>query len=68
MRADEVTIKTSKNGKVTVVIAVMSIFIEKRCKLRSANRRNEKPSCQKAESANFPEENFRGPRSFLGNQ
>ncbi len=25
--------------------------------MRSANRRNEKPSCQKAESANFPEEN-----------
>ncbi len=33
-------------------------------KERSAKRRNEKPSCQKAESANFPEENSRGPRNL----
>jgi hypothetical protein len=42
----------------------MSIFSEKRCKLRSANCGNVKPSCQKGEGANFPEENTRGPRSL----
>jgi hypothetical protein len=42
----------------------MSIFSEKRCKLRSASHRNEKPSCQKVESADFPEENSPGPRSL----
>jgi hypothetical protein len=42
----------------------MSIFSKKRCKLQSANHRNEKPSCQKAESANFPEENSRRLRSL----
>jgi hypothetical protein len=41
----------------------MSIFSRKRCKLQSANLRNEKPSCQKAERADFLEENTRGPRS-----
>jgi hypothetical protein len=63
-KADEVVIKTAKTGKVTAVVAVMSIFSEKRCKLWSANCRNEKPSRQKAESANFLEENSRGPRSL----
>ncbi len=42
----------------------MSIFSEKRCKLRSVNCRNEKPSHQKAESANFTEENTHGSRSL----
>ncbi len=42
----------------------MSIFKKKICKLRSANLRNERPSCQKAERANFPEENTRGSRSL----
>ncbi len=32
--------------------------------MRSANCKNEKPSCQKAERANFPEENTRGSRSI----
>ncbi len=32
--------------------------------MRSANLRNEKPSCQKAERANIPDENTRGLRSF----
>jgi hypothetical protein len=63
-RADEVAIETAKTCKVTAVVVVMSIFSDKRCKLRSANYGNEKPSCQKAESANFPEENSRGPRSL----
>jgi hypothetical protein len=63
-RADEVAIGTAKTGKVTAVVTVVSIFSEKRCKLRSANHRDEKPSCQKGESADFPEGNSRGPRSL----
>jgi hypothetical protein len=62
-KADEIASKTAKTGKVTAVVAVMSIFSRKRCKLQSANLGNEKPSCQKAERANFPEENTRGSRS-----
>jgi hypothetical protein len=46
-----------------VVVAVMSIFSRKRCELQSANLGNEKPSCQKVERADFPEENTRGSRS-----
>jgi hypothetical protein len=42
----------------------MSIFKKKRCKLQSANLRNKRPSCQKAERANFPEKNTRGLRSI----
>jgi hypothetical protein len=41
----------------------MSIFKKKRCKLRSANLGNERPSCQKAERADFPERNTHGLRS-----
>jgi hypothetical protein len=44
------------------VVTVMSIFCKSKCKLRSANARNKKLSCQKAESANFPEENSSGLR------
>jgi hypothetical protein len=47
-----------------VVVAVMSIFSEKRWKLRSANCSNEKPSRQKAESADFLEGNTSGPRNL----
>jgi hypothetical protein len=63
-RADEATIKTAETGEVTAVVVVLSIFSEKRCKLRSANCRNKKPSHQKGESANFPEEITRRLRSF----
>ncbi len=63
MKADEIVSKTAKTGKVTAVVAVMSIFKKKRCKLRSTNLGNERPSCQKAERDNFPEENTRGSRS-----
>jgi hypothetical protein len=62
-KADEIAIKTAKTGKVTAVVAVMSIFSRKRCKLQTANLGNEKPSCQKVESANFPEGNTHGLRS-----
>jgi hypothetical protein len=64
MRANEILIETAKTSKVTAVVTMMSTFSEKRCKLRSANHGNEKPSCQKAERANFLEENSRGPRSL----
>jgi hypothetical protein len=64
MKADEIASETAKTGKVTVVVAVMSIFKKKRCELRSANLGNKRPSCQKAERANFPEENTRGLRSL----
>ncbi len=54
--ADEIAIETAKTGKVTAVVTVMSIFSRK-------SLRYEKPSCQKAERANFPEENTCGSRS-----
>jgi hypothetical protein len=63
-RADEIAIKTAKTGKVTVVVAVMSIFSKKKCKLWSTNLGNEKPSCHKVESANILEGNTRGSRSL----
>ncbi len=56
-RADEIAIETAKTGKVTAVVTLMRIFSKKRCKSRSANLGKEKPSCQKAESADFLEEN-----------
>ncbi len=56
--------KTAKTGKVTAVVAVMSIFSRKRCKLQRANLKNKRPSCQKVERANFPEENTRGSRNL----
>ncbi len=63
-RADEITIKTTKTGKVTAVVKVMSIFSKKRCNSRSAKSGNKKPSCQKTECADFLEEYPRGPRSL----
>jgi hypothetical protein len=63
MKAEDIASKTAKTGKVTAVVAVMSIFKKKRCELQSANLGHERPSCQKAEIANFPEENTRGSRS-----
>jgi hypothetical protein len=46
--------KLQKLGKLTMVVMIMSILSKKRCNLRSAKSRNEKPSCQKTESANCP--------------
>jgi hypothetical protein len=63
MKADEIASKIAKTRTVTVVAAVMSIFSRKRCKLQSANLGNERPSRQKAERADIPEENIRGLRS-----
>jgi hypothetical protein len=40
MRADEIANETAKTGKVTVVVAVMSIYYRKKCKLQSANPGN----------------------------
>jgi hypothetical protein len=64
MKADEIASETAKTGKVTAVVAVMSIFKKKRCKLRSANIGNERPSCQKVERVNFPEENTHRSQSL----
>ncbi len=63
-RADEIAIETAKTGKVAAMVMVMSIFSKKRCKLQSTNRKNEKPSCQKAEIAHSPEENFCRPKNL----
>jgi hypothetical protein len=49
---------------VTAVVAVMSIFKKKICKLQSANLGNKRPSHQKAERADFPEKNTRGSRNL----
>jgi hypothetical protein len=61
-RADEIAIKTAKNSKVTAVVAVMSIFSEKKssCGVLIAEIR----SLLVLEMANFLEENPRGPRSL----
>jgi hypothetical protein len=64
VRADEIAIETAKTGKVIAVVAVMIIYCKKRCNLWSANSRDEKPSRQKAESADFLEENSRGLRNL----
>jgi hypothetical protein len=63
-KADEIAKETAKTGKVTAVVAVMSIFKRKRCKLRSASFGNERPSCQKAERPIFLQENTRGSRNL----
>jgi hypothetical protein len=42
----------------------MSIFKRKRCELQSASLGNERPSHQKAERANFLQENTRGSRNL----
>ncbi len=63
-KADEIAIQTAKTGKVTAVVAVMSIFSKKRCKLQSTSLGNEKPSHQKAERADFPEKITRRSRNL----
>jgi hypothetical protein len=63
-KAAEIASETAKTGKVTAVVTVMSIFKKKRCKLQSTSLGNERPSCQKAESANFLEDNTRRSRSL----
>ena len=63
-KADEIAKETAETGKVTVVVTVISIFKRKRCKLQSTSLGNERPSRQKAERANFLQENTRGSRSL----
>jgi hypothetical protein len=65
MRTDEIAIETAKIGKLTAVIAVMSILCRKRCNLWCANLGNGKPSHQKAESDNVPVEKSRKPRNLF---
>jgi hypothetical protein len=64
MRADEIAIETAKPGKMTALVAVMSIFCKNKCKSWSANPGNDKPFRQKAKSPNFPEEISRGLRNL----
>ncbi len=64
MKADEIAKETAKTGKVTAVVAVMSIFKKKKCKLRSATLGKERPSRQRAERANFLQEISRGSRNL----
>jgi hypothetical protein len=63
-KADEIAKETAKTRKVAAVVAVMSIFKRKRCKLRSASLGNERPSCQKVERAIFLQKNTRGLRNL----
>jgi hypothetical protein len=63
MKANEIANETAKTGKATAVVALMSIFCRKKWKLQSTNPGNEKPSCYKAESAKFLEENSCNPRN-----
>jgi hypothetical protein len=67
-RANEITIETEKTGKVTAVVAVMSIFWKNKCKLQRKNLGDEKLSGQKPESADFPEENCQNQESFCKKQ
>ncbi len=68
MKADEIAKETTEIGKVTAVVAVMSIFKRKRCKLQSASLRNERPSRQKAERANFCRKIPADRETFLKNR
>jgi hypothetical protein len=63
-KADKIAKETAETRKVTVVVVVMSIFKRKRCKSRSASLGNERPSHQKAERANFLQENTRGSQNL----
>ncbi len=63
-KADEIAKETAETGKVTAVVVVMSIFKKKKCKLQSASLGNERPSRQKAERANFLQENTRGSQNL----
>jgi hypothetical protein len=63
-KADEIAKESAETRKVTAIVAVMSIFKRKKCKLRSASLGNERPSCQKAERANFLQENTRGSQNL----
>ncbi len=63
-KADEIAKETAKTGKVTAVVAVMSIFKRKRCELQSASLGNERPSCQKVEKSGFLQEYTRGSRNL----
>jgi hypothetical protein len=68
VKADKIAIETAKTSKVTAVFAVMSVFYKKKCNKRSADSGSKKLSCQKAESADFPEENPAKPEIFLRQQ
>jgi hypothetical protein len=68
MKADEIAIKTAKTGKVTAVVAVMSVFSKKRCKLQSANLRNEKLLAKRRKEQIFRRKIPADQEAFLKNQ
>jgi hypothetical protein len=53
MRADEIVIEATKTSKVTVVVAVMSLFCKKKCKSRSAIPGNGKAFSPKGRNFHF---------------
>jgi hypothetical protein len=53
MKADGIAKETAETRKVTAVVMVMNTFKRKRCKLQSSSLKNERPSCQRAERAEF---------------
>jgi hypothetical protein len=68
LKVDEIAKKPAETGKVTAVVAVMSIFKRKKCELQSASLGNDRPSCQKAERANFCRKIPADCETFLKNQ
>ncbi len=63
-KVDEIASKTAKTGKVTAVVAVMSIFKKKDANCGALVLEMRGLLAKKAERANFLEENTRGLRSL----
>ncbi len=63
-KADEIAKETAETGKVTAVVAAMSIFKRKRCQMWSSSLGNKRLSCQKAERADFLQEITHGLRNL----
>ncbi len=68
LKADEIASETAKTGKVTAVVAVMSIFKKKRCKLRSASLGNERFFAKRRKEPIFWRKIPADQEAFLKNQ
>jgi hypothetical protein len=66
-KADQIAIESGKTRKVTAVVAVMSIFNRKKCKLRSANLRNERPFAKRWKEPIFQRKICPDQEAFLKN-
>jgi hypothetical protein len=64
MRADEIAIKTAKTGKVHVVVAVMSIFIERNASRGVLILETRSFLVKNRERSDFLGGNFRKPRNL----